>query len=151
MFAMKEKRSLGWVVVLLLVLVPLPGCFVVGVAVGAGVVAVVTSEDTAHVDLHEKPAAVFQAAVHRVESTGTVTFTNPEKTKLEGKIGGSSVTITVFVVGNVTRCQVKARKLAGTLPNLDLAKKLATGVSRSFPRPSPEPKAKAPAKAPAKG
>ena len=128
---MNPTRRRIAVVSLSLFLLALPGCLLGAVAVGAGVVAA-TAEDTAQVDIRASRDAVFDAAAREIERMGQITSSDPARGLMEGDIDDSSVKIAVFTVGEFARLRVSARKVAGTLPDLDLASRLAGDVNRSF-------------------
>lgn len=130
---MRKNRSSARLLILALALPLLPGCLLAaGAAVGAGVVAA-TSEDTAQVDLKSAPPQeVYDTALNLVENEGDVTSSDPGNWNLTGEIEKSKVTITIFRVNDFTRVRVKARKLGGTLPDLDLAKRIANDISHAF-------------------
>ena len=128
---MSQYRRITGLCILSLALLALPGCLLGAAAVGAGVVAA-TSEDTARVDIRAPMDAVFDAASRQIESIVKITASDQSRGLLEGKSDGSSIEMSVFRVGEFTRLRVTARKVAGTLPDLDLANRLASDINRSF-------------------
>ncbi len=123
-------RTLAVLPALVLFLV-LPGCLLLaGAAAGAGAI-VVTGEDTVTVDIRASRDAVYATAEDQVESAGEVTGTYPESGIINAEVEDSKVEVAVRTVDDFTRVRVKARKLAGTVPDLDLAQKLAREISRA--------------------
>jgi hypothetical protein len=108
----------------------LPGCLLLaGAAVGAGAV-LVSGEDTAYVDLETDRDAAFAKAVLVVESAGRVTSSAPDLGTIAGEVEKSDVEVGVFLVGDAARVSVKARKLGGSVPDLELAQRLAAEIGR---------------------
>jgi hypothetical protein len=108
----------------------LPGCLLLaGAAAGAGVV-LVAGEDTAYVDLETDRAAAYQKAVAVVEAAGRVTRSSPDLGTLAGEVEKSDVEVSIFMVSEAARVSVKARKLGSTVPDLELAQRLAAEVGR---------------------
>jgi len=115
--------------ILLLCLATLPGCLLVaGAAVGAGAL-IVTADDTVEVLIERDVRTVYEAALAELDARGTSMNRNPEFRRCEGEIGGSHVWIEVSPdKHDATRLRVRARKLEGTLPDLDLARDITNAT-----------------------
>lgn len=107
-----------------------PGCLLLaGAAAGAGAV-LVSGEDTAYVDLKTDRDTAYRKATAVVEVAGRVTSSSPDLGTLAGEVEKSDVEVDVFLVGDAARVSVKARKLGKTVPDLELAQRLAAEIGR---------------------
>jgi len=124
----RRARSSIQFLALLVALAAVPGCAVVivgGVAVAAGaVVAVnVTEKDTVRSEVKDIPAdKVYAAALHVIETQGTVGNHNADGLRIEGDIGDDRVEIVVIPLESTVALQVKARTLGGVFPASDTAR-----------------------------
>ena len=122
-------RNLLLASVLALGAAALPGCLLVaGAAIGAGIV-YASSDDTAEVRLRTTTAAAYAAAREEVLVRGTVESSDPKSGVLEGKIGSTSVRVTVVAESDgMVKVSVKARSNSGLSPDMDTANQVTVAV-----------------------
>jgi hypothetical protein len=114
---------------------PLPGCLLLaGVAIGAGIVYMV-GDDSAEVALHKDREAVFEACRDEVKARGTVDKADASTGDIEGKVGSSSVRISVRSEESkggekTVKVTVISRKNSGISPDPDTARIVAEGISK---------------------
>ncbi len=135
-----EKTCRGGLAVLLALVLSTAaaGCLVaVGAAVGAGVV-VASGEDGAEIQFDEEEKDVVWDATYAVtDEWGVVTIVDRERGFLEAKEGETTVTVSVWSVGDRgVKVRFKARKLGSTIPDRHRAEMLAHALSDRLARSS---------------
>ncbi len=114
---------------LLLLPLLLQGCLLIaGAAIALGVVHV-ASEDTTEVNLEGTRDHIYDACEAEMKARGVVEKGDRVGGTLEGRVGGSSVTVTVEkATESAWKVAVRARKNSGISPDLDTAQQVAYAI-----------------------
>lgn len=124
------------------------GCALVPVAlVGGGVVGgMAISEDTVQTEFDRNYDQAWGTSVSVLERAGAIETSDKEAGRIEGYVRKSKVTIRLEqLTPSTVRIQVKARKSAGVLPDIDTAHTIAYRITTALTE-SPRPAASSPGK-----
>lgn len=106
----------------------LSGCFLVPVAlVGGGVVGgMAISEDTVETEFDRSYEQVWNASVKVLAEAGAIETKDKEIGRIRAFVPKSKVTVRVQrLTASTVRIQVKARKSAGVLPDINMSHRIA--------------------------
>jgi hypothetical protein len=116
---------------LLFVVAPLvlPACVLVAGAAAGATAVVVTGDDSVEVPIDRSMGDVYRDAVAVVERRGATERRDPEFYRFEGVIDRSRLWVYVSPLDSgISQLRVRARKVEGTLPDVELARDVATAV-----------------------
>lgn len=117
----------------------LSGCFLVPVAlVGGGVVGgMAISEDTVQTEFDQSYDRVWNASVKVLDEAGAIETKDKEIGRIRAYVPKSKVTVTVErLTPSTVKLQVKARKSAGVLPDINMAHRIAYRISEALKEPA---------------
>lgn len=118
------------------------GCALIPLAlVGGGVVGgLAISEDTVQTEFDRSYDDVWNACVEVLESAGAIEMKDREVGRIQAYVPKSKVTVTVEqLTPAAMRIQVKARKAARLLPDINMAHRIAYRIGMSLKEPPAAP------------